>query len=132
MVRESRAPELELGPVHHAGHPDALVLRVEATDETNLQRLQRLVAGHLERFGRRDNLKVCWRQPEASTVESGESATSSAVANPATRPRHRTRIALAAAVALLIAVHLGLCGAVLAGSLWASWVAHIVLAAWSS
>ena len=40
---------------------DALTLSVEATDEDNLQRVQDLVGGHLERFGRRDHLDVNWQ-----------------------------------------------------------------------
>lgn len=41
--------------------PDALTLRAEATDEEGLQRVQGLVAEHLERFGERDHLKVSWQ-----------------------------------------------------------------------
>lgn len=42
--------------------PDALTLRADATDEDNLQRVQDLVAEHLERFGKRDQLKVTWQR----------------------------------------------------------------------
>lgn len=47
--------------------PDTLTLRAEAADEESLQRVQDLVAGHLERFGRRDHLTVNWRRPPAPT-----------------------------------------------------------------
>jgi hypothetical protein len=40
----------------------ALMLRAEAADQENLQRVQGTVADHLERFGRRDHLTVTWRQ----------------------------------------------------------------------
>lgn len=45
-----------------------LTLRVEAAGEEELRRLQELVAGHVERFGRREGLRVSWRRPETSTV----------------------------------------------------------------
>jgi hypothetical protein len=45
--------------------PDMLTLRAEATDEESLQRIQDLVAGRLERIGRRDRLTVIWQRTEA-------------------------------------------------------------------
>ena len=45
--------------------PDMLTLRAEATDEEGLQRIQDLVAGRLERIGRRDQLTVSWQRTEA-------------------------------------------------------------------
>jgi len=45
--------------------PDALTLRAEALDKDGLQQVQDLITGQLERFGRRDNLKVSWQRPEA-------------------------------------------------------------------
>ena len=44
--------------------PGALTLRVQAADEDNLRRLQDLIAGRLERFGRRDRLTVTWQRPD--------------------------------------------------------------------
>jgi hypothetical protein len=41
----------------------ALTLRTEAEDYDNLQRVQAVVGEHVERFGKRDGLKVNW-QPE--------------------------------------------------------------------
>jgi hypothetical protein len=52
--------------------PDTLTVRAEATNEENLQRLQNLITRNLERFGRRDHLKVNWQRPEAPTVQAGE------------------------------------------------------------
>lgn len=40
--------------------PDGLVLEVEATNPAKLERVQDIVAGHLERFGARDGLAVVW------------------------------------------------------------------------
>jgi hypothetical protein len=52
----------------HAG-PDTLTVRVDATSEEELQRIQGLITRNLERFGRRDQLKVNWQQPEAPTIQ---------------------------------------------------------------
>lgn len=43
--------------------PDTLILRAEAGDEEDLQRVQDVVARHLARFGRRDHLAVSWQRP---------------------------------------------------------------------
>jgi len=42
-------------------NPDTLTLRAQAADEENLRRIQELIAGRLEKFGRRDHLKVTWQ-----------------------------------------------------------------------
>lgn len=54
--------------------PDTLTVRAEAADEENLQRLQSLIARNLERFGRRDHLKVNWQRPGAPVVQGGEAS----------------------------------------------------------
>jgi hypothetical protein len=43
--------------------PGALTVRAEAASEETLQRLQDLIARNLERFGRREQLKVSWERP---------------------------------------------------------------------
>jgi hypothetical protein len=45
--------------------PGALNLRAEADGEGSLEQVQDLVTERLERFGRRDHLKVNWQRPEA-------------------------------------------------------------------
>jgi hypothetical protein len=52
--------------------PDTLTVRAEAATEENLQRIQDLITRNLERFGRRDHLKVNWQRPEPPTAEAGE------------------------------------------------------------
>lgn len=42
---------------------DALVLSIDADDAESVGRLQEVVGSHLERFGRRDELKVSWSEP---------------------------------------------------------------------
>jgi hypothetical protein len=49
--------------------PDTLTVRVEATNEEDLQRIQNLITRNLERFGRRDQLKVSWQRPEAPAIQ---------------------------------------------------------------
>jgi hypothetical protein len=45
--------------------PNVLTLRVDATDEENLRRLQDVLTRNLTRFGRRDRLEVAWLGPDA-------------------------------------------------------------------
>ena len=52
--------------------PGTLTVRAEAADEENLQRTQDLITRNLERFGRRDHLKVTWQRPEAPAAQVGE------------------------------------------------------------
>lgn len=54
---------LNLGQWTGRATPDALTLRAEATDEKDLQRIQDLLAGRLEKIGRRDHLTVTWQRP---------------------------------------------------------------------
>lgn len=49
--------------------PGALTLRAEAADEEALRRIQDLVTGLLDRFGRRDHLAVTWSRPGMHTVQ---------------------------------------------------------------
>ena len=53
--------------------PGALTLRAEAADEENLRRIQDLMADRLERFGRRDQLKVTWQRPRHAGEPTGRS-----------------------------------------------------------
>jgi hypothetical protein len=43
-----------------ATDPDALILRAQAPDQANLERVKLLVAEMLERLAKRDRLKVTW------------------------------------------------------------------------
>jgi hypothetical protein len=57
----------------HAG-PGTLTVRAEAASEESLQRVQDLITRNLERFGRRENLKVNWRRTGTPTAQSGETS----------------------------------------------------------
>jgi hypothetical protein len=110
---------------------DALVLRVEADNEEALQRLQAGVAARVEKIGRRDGLQVHWQQPDSSAEPSAESAAAdTGRVDRAAAPRRPrgTTMGLMAGGALIVAVHLGIGGAALAGAAWTGWAANAVLA----
>jgi hypothetical protein len=48
-----------------------LMLRVEATDEDNLRRIQDVITSDLDRFGRREHLTVNWHRPDTPSVAPG-------------------------------------------------------------
>ena len=50
----------------------ALTLRAETDGEENLKQLQDLVTERLERFGRRDHLKVNWQRPQPPATRPGQ------------------------------------------------------------
>jgi hypothetical protein len=53
--------------------PDTLTVRAEAATEEDLQRIQDLITRNLERFGRRDHLKVTWQRPQAPAAQADTS-----------------------------------------------------------
>ncbi|MER7692573.1 DUF2218 domain-containing protein [Streptomyces sp. NPDC097610] len=118
--------------------PGALAVRVEAADEENLRRLQELVGGHVERFGRRERLTVEWRGGQASTAVPGSPARGaastsagavSATGGGVTRRQWAARTTAVAAVGVLtVAVHLGPGAVLFAHWRWTGWVASLVLA----
>ncbi|MEJ1213704.1 MULTISPECIES: DUF2218 domain-containing protein [unclassified Streptomyces] len=93
-------------------------MQVDAEDEHDLRRLQALVTGHLERFGRRDGLQVSWERagsaadPDASGTAGASSGTDTA------RRRRLELLGVAAAAVVFLAAHLGLGGAVAASWRW--------------
>ena len=44
--------------------PGTLTLCAEAPDEESLTRMQDMIAGRLEKFGRRENLRLTWRRSQ--------------------------------------------------------------------
>jgi hypothetical protein len=50
---------------------DTLTLRVEATDEDGLERIQDIITRNFNRFGRRERLTVDWQRPETLSVAFG-------------------------------------------------------------
>jgi hypothetical protein len=121
---------LPWGTIALRAPPRVLMLRVEAADAENLQRLEDLVAGHVERFGRRDGLQVSWQQP-APLADPGGFGTAgvagTSAATSAGRSRHLKLLGLAAVV-LVLAAHLGLGGVLAANWHWSAGTAGTVLA----
>lgn len=112
---------------------NALLLRVEATTESALRRLQDGIAHRLETFGHREHLTVQWQpstfQPTGQLEEVPRRVP--APAGPMTvwwRSRLARNLALAAVAAVAIAAHLGLLGATLAAAAWTKWGATAILA----
>lgn len=61
---------------------DTLTVRVEATDEDKLQRIQDLVAERLTRYGRRDQLTVTWQRPPPPAVQRRDADSAATRAQP--------------------------------------------------
>jgi hypothetical protein len=107
-----------------------LTLTAEASDDETLRRIQDLVAARLETIGRRDHLTVNWQRPETPAAQSDDAAATAPAPEGRAVPRRRRvwPIAVTAAGALAVALHLGLGGALLADSRWTGWAANFVLA----
>ncbi len=97
--------------------PGALQLRVQAAREEHLRRLEELVAGHVERFGRRDGLHVSW-QPSAPLAQRDSFAApetpGTPVATAGGRSRHLKLLGVILAVVLVLGAHAGLGGVLVA------------------
>jgi hypothetical protein len=100
---------------------DLLTVRVDAGDEDQLSRLQDILTADLERFGRRDNLKVSWQAPSAADGVGQEEAG-------VVRRSRGTTIAFVVAAGLAVAAHVVFGGAALAAWRWTSVAADILLA----
>ncbi|MFD5757954.1 hypothetical protein ACFWIZ_22760 [Streptomyces sp. NPDC127044] len=105
-----------------------MTLRAQSPDEESLRRLQDLVTTHLSR---RDPLQVDWQRPEAPAVQAAASAPAVPPRGAALRRRHDgwTGVVAVVAVAAVVAVHLGLGGAVLSDTRWTGWAVGFVLTA---
>jgi len=66
--------------------PGELTLSAEAADSATLRRIQDLLTGLLERFGRRDQLAVQWQPPRLHAVQPADSQAA------ATNPRELTLV----------------------------------------
>jgi len=124
---------LSLGQWALRATPEALVLRVEAANEVDLQRMQDLIAARLEKIGRRDHLSVSWQPSGASGVQPGEaeepdgSHPQQATRGAAGTARRRPLRTVGAIAALLVVGHLALGGSMLAAARWWGWGAGAVV-----
>jgi hypothetical protein len=116
---------------------DRLLLRADADDADGLRRIQDVISGDLERWGKRENLQVAWRGPDQL---SPQSAALSSADNPfpqanraqttgASAGHHRLKLAAAGGlgIALIVIVHLTVAGAATVVPLWLGWTAAGVL-----
>ncbi|MGW4108252.1 DUF2218 domain-containing protein [Streptomyces sp. NPDC004976] len=124
---------LSLGRWTLRATPGALVMRVEAATEEDLQRMRDLIAGRVEKIGRRDHLTVAWRQPPESPSSLLGAGDQADAPHPkehghasGTTSRWTVR-AVIGVVALLTVAHLVLGGSVLAASQWLGWGAGAVV-----
>lgn len=110
--------------------PGALIVQVEAAAEDDLKRLRDLVAGHVGRFGRRDGLQVNWQATGSAAISSeaavGDAQVQAGDAGP--RRSHLRVVGVAAAIAIVLAVHLGLGSVLLSNWRWTGWAAGGLLA----
>lgn len=96
-----------------------LMLRVDASDEQSVQRLQDIITRDIERFGRREQLTLAWGrtdQPELAAAKVNPSA--SATGHPLRAP---VLTAAGLGVVLVLVLHVGLGSAVVAGWGWLGW-----------
>ncbi|MBF9066448.1 DUF2218 domain-containing protein [Streptacidiphilus fuscans] len=113
--------------------PDQLTLRVDAGDEEALQRLQDGITARIEKIGRRDGLQVHWQRAETGDLPPTEPTEPTDETSPtpekgrASRRPRGTTLGLMAGGAAVVAVHLGIAGAALAGAAWTGWAANAVL-----
>lgn len=108
-----------------------LVLRVEATDQDAMRRIQDIVTRDLERFGRRDGLTVSWPPPRALDTDPGApdaGAMPSPGAKASARTGRRRALLVAVIAGVAIAAHAALGTAVLANARWTGPAVDVVLA----
>lgn len=114
--------------------PDALMVRIEADSEEDLQRMRDLITGRIEKIGRRDHLTVAWQQSAAPSESPGTGVRPPrphlmAHGHSGGTPRRWGVKAVVGAAVLLVVAHLVLGGSVLAASRWWGWGAGAVVVA---
>lgn len=103
----------------------ALTVRIDAPDEEGLDRIRDIVTRDFERFSRREQLTVTWQRQESSDASVG-GATSATPRRRLSRPRLRT-VLLALALVLVVGLHVGVAGTVIAESRWTAAAADVVI-----
>ncbi|MGY0002405.1 DUF2218 domain-containing protein [Micromonospora sp. I033] len=108
---------------------NSLTVRIEAADEDRATQIRDIITRDLERFSRRDPLAIAWQRLESTDAAARREAGSlpSGQRRPFTRSRLQTA-ALALAVVLVVALHVGLAGSVVAQSRSTGLAANAVVA----
>ncbi|MEU8174972.1 DUF2218 domain-containing protein [Microbispora hainanensis] len=104
---------------------DVLTVRIDAPDEEGLDRIRDVVTRDFERFSRREPLVVTWQRQEPPDA-SVSGATPATPRRRISRPRLQT-VLLASALLLVIGLHVGLAGTVVAESRWTAAAADVVI-----
>jgi hypothetical protein len=120
--------DLPWGQIDVRAVPGVLVLRVEAAEEDDLRRLRGLVAGHVERFGRRDRLRVNWEETDSATGSPAARRVGDGLRSAPGSGARGSRLKVVGIVAIVLAVHLGLGGVLLSNWRWTGWAAGGLLA----
>ncbi|MFI6850868.1 DUF2218 domain-containing protein [Streptomyces sp. NPDC050416] len=123
--------DLPWGQIDLRAVPGMLVLRVEAAEEDDLRRLRDLVAGHVERFGRRDRLRVNWEATDSATGSPAARGVGDGLPSAPGSGARGSRlkvVGIAAVIAIVLAVHLGLGDVLLSNWRWTGWAAGGLLA----
>jgi len=107
----------------------ALALRIDAPTEDGAAQIRDVIVRDFERFTRRDPVPVTWQRPETPGAAPFR-PTDAMTAKPRRRfPRpNRQTILLTLAVVLVVAVHVGLAGTVVAQSRWTGVALNVVAA----
>nr|WSX75520.1 DUF2218 domain-containing protein [Streptomyces sp. NBC_00899] len=108
---------------------DTLVLRIDAADDEGQRQIRDVMTRDLERFSRRDPLTVAWHQCASPGAAASRAATG-VIGDPHHRPvwaRRRT-VLIAVAVTVLLGLHLGLAGTVVADSSWTGMATDVAVA----
>ncbi|KAB8185256.1 DUF2218 domain-containing protein [Microbispora catharanthi] len=107
---------------------DTLTVRIDARDEEGLTQIRDIVTRDFERFSRRDPLTVTWlRQETPGALFRHTGAVTSKSRRGLLRSGRQT-VVLALAVALLIGLHVGVAGTVIAESRWTAAAVDIAVA----
>lgn len=111
--------------------PGTLTLCAEAANENDLRQIQDLVAGRLEKIGRRDHLTVTWQRSEAPGIQPEADQTDAPhpeeeLPHAGSTTRRWSLHAIGGVAALAVGAHLVLGGSVLAASRWLGWGAGAI------
>jgi hypothetical protein len=112
-----------------AADTGTLTLHIDAPDDDGLAQIRDVIDRDLQRFSRRDPLTVTWQRSE--TPGAAPFRHTGAVTPQPRRGFHRPRlqtILLALAVVLVIGLHVGLAGAVVAQSRWTGFAINVLAA----
>jgi hypothetical protein len=115
---------LPWGRVTLRAEPGELMVRIEAAGNEDMGRLQELLAVHVERFGRRDGLRVSWQSSDSGP---GAAANDDFDGGAGRRRARLSAAAFAAVLLLVLALHLGFGAVLLENWQWTGWAVGGVL-----